>query len=641
MTVTQLAADPAPDMLAALQAEDWDGARQGAEGILEEHPDDLQALFVLGLAAFHQGDLALAASVTHRAMETNGNVQELARVLSVYFALAGEVNSSLYYGKLSMALPAQPAISALIPESFPRFESVFRHISESPLLARAEAAAARLTWTDAEEWYRQHLTFRPDDRSALIGLAECLVAQGNLKSAVESLRSACHARPDDVAVAGMLAEVLAKLGSFSESRACHRWVQELAPDDAAVHAAAVMDALRDPEFPAEQAIAWTAAWGRRFGVHEAAAAPIAKAMPKDRLTIGYVVGELGGTTLADGLSAILAKHDPTQFQTVGFGFGALSDNVNLPFQKCMDRWHDVAAIDPLTLKAMIGAEEVDILVDASGFATPELLIAFGNRMAPCQVSWMGAPAGTGLAAMDAVLTDAVLDPDAGSGLSEKLARLTLGAVVVSPQTYRGDELAPRAADNVIFAADALDAEINPATVALWSRILHRVPQSTLILRDHGYRSGSGLDRLVGLFGNFGVAHRVDVVTEPLAARFFAAADVALMPLPMPRPQSAVEALWGGCPVICLSGPARHTRPAASLLHHAGLGAKERETMIAGGEQAYIEHAVQWAGDDTGRAAFRATVRERLVKGDALNPEKRVRDLEAVLTDLWRQACERS
>src|SRR5688572_199590 len=98
MTVTQLASDAAPDMLAALGNEDWDRTRQEAEAVLDGNPQDVRALFVLGLAAFHQGDLALAATVTHRAMDADGDVQELARVLSVYYALAGDVNNSLYYG---------------------------------------------------------------------------------------------------------------------------------------------------------------------------------------------------------------------------------------------------------------------------------------------------------------------------------------------------------------------------------------------------------------------------------------------------------------------------------------------------------------------------------------------------------------
>lgn len=606
--------------------------------MLETDADDVRAMFVLGLAAFHQGDLATAATATHRAMETDGDVQELARVLSVYYALAGDVNNSLYFGKLSTALPAQAAYSDLIPASFPRFEVVFQNISESPLLERADQAAQRQAWADAEDWYRQHLTFRPDDRVALIGLAECLLATGNLQNAAESLRAARHVRPDDAGIAGMLAEVLAELGLYAESRACHRWATELAPADAAIHAAAAMDALADPEFPADQAAARLAGWGRRFGIADDG--PAEPARPKDRLTIGYVVGDRGGTLLGSSLSTILAKHDPTRFQTVGFGLGALSDDANLVFQKCMDRWHDLTAIDPLTLKAMVAAEEVDILVDVSGFATPDHLVAFGLRMAPCQVSWLGAPAGTGLAAMDYVLTDAVIDAVPAAGLVEKPARLDLGAVIASPQARQGDHLADRAAGPVLFAADAQPAEINPATAALWARILHRVPGSSLILRDHGYRSGIGLDRLIGLFGDFGVAHRVDIVADPLPTRFFAGADVALLPLPMARPQSAVEALWGGCPAICLAGPARHTRHAASLLHHAGFGGED-PALIAADEAAYIDNAVRWAMDVAARGAFRDTVRDRLLQGDALNAEKRVRDLEAVLTGLWRQACERS
>lgn len=109
MTVTHPEPNTTSEMLDALASEDWDRTRQAAETVLETDADDVRAMFVLGLAAFHQGDLATAATATHRAMETDGDVQELARVLSVYYALAGDVNNSLYFGKLSTALPAQAA----------------------------------------------------------------------------------------------------------------------------------------------------------------------------------------------------------------------------------------------------------------------------------------------------------------------------------------------------------------------------------------------------------------------------------------------------------------------------------------------------------------------------------------------------
>lgn len=620
---------------AAADADDWDAVRDHCERGLESDPEDIETLFLAGVAAFHQGDLAGAASMTLNALQQDTDVQEFARALSVYYALAGEISSSLYYGKLSSALVPQDRFASLMPESFPRFETVFKNISDNPLLERARQAVSSQAWDHAETWYRQHLTFRPDDVEAHLGLATTLQMAGQLRSALEGLRGARHVAPDDPRLAGMLGNVLARLGAFDESRACHDWACRGAPESVALHAAALQDGWLDPELSTDEQVARIRSWGERFGVSSDEAPWFPTPAPKDRLTIGYVVGGLGSTMTGVNLSAILAKHDPTRFQTVGFGLGTLSDNANLTFQKCMDRWHDVNGIDPITFGAMVAAEEIDILVDASGFGTPVHLSAFGARMAPCQVSWLGAPVGTGLAAMDYVLTDSVIEGDGSDGLRESPALLSLGATVAVPLGQEQGPVPAREGNGIVFAADATMSELNPRTIALWSRALHAVPDSSLVLRDHVYQGGESLDRLIALFGDFGLAHRVDIIASSLPGEFYAQADVALMPVPYPRAQAVTDALWSGVPVICLGGNGRLSRQAASALHHLGHG----EDMVAADADAFVARAVDWGSDADRRNALRATVRDRMGESPSLDTAQRVRDLESALTTLWQRTCD--
>src|SRR5690606_1454637 len=108
-------------------------------------------------------------------------------------------------------------------------------------------------------------------------------------------------------------------------------------------------------------------------------------------------------------------------------------------------------------------------------------------------------------------------------------------------------------------------------------------------------------------------------------------------IPIARPQTAMEALWSGRPVICLNGPGRTARQAASLLHHLGLG----DTMVGDTPNDYIEHAVTWATDRPRRQAFAEAARDHLAKADALNPAKRARDLEVALRGMWQRMGQRS
>jgi predicted O-linked N-acetylglucosamine transferase (SPINDLY family) len=158
----------------------------------------------------------------------------------------------------------------------------------------------------------------------------------------------------------------------------------------------------------------------------------------------------------------------------------------------------------------------------------------------------------------------------------------------------------------------------------------------LILRDHDFRDPENLAHLIGLFGDFGLAHRVDVVESTSSVEFFRAADICLLPVPYPAPQSAMNALSAGVPVVCPAGNGRQTRLAASLLHHLELV----EPMVAETRDDYVALAVGWAGNEDRRKSFRATIGERLKQGRALDPKARARDLEAAYEEMWNASVGR-
>jgi predicted O-linked N-acetylglucosamine transferase (SPINDLY family) len=98
----------------------------------------------------------------------------------------------------------------------------------------------------------------------------------------------------------------------------------------------------------------------------------------------------------------------------------------------------------------------------------------------------------------------------------------------------------------------------------------------------------------------------------------------------------MNALSSGIPVVCSAGGDRHTRLAASLLHHLEFG----EQMVAENRDDYVALAVEWAVDQDRRKNFRATLGERLKQAAALDPKARARDLEAVYEEMWRASVDR-
>lgn len=618
------------------ERQDWAEVAARAALLLESDPECAEALFVQATLAIVGQDLAAGAGLALRAMESGLNAGECADLLAVAHGMAGDFNIAVYYAKLATALPASPELRALVPPSIPSFAHVLETMSERPLLKRATRHLVAGQWREAERWFRQHLAFEPADREAHLGLGRSLLEQGVPRAAVEALRAARHLLPDDPELASLLGKALSQIGERDEAGACHRWAQSLEPHDPAIHSAPLLDALGDSAARPDDLAADFQAWGRRFGVATSASAgeTVLRRAGGVLSTIGYVVGGLGASGQGQAVARILGRRNAGLYQAVGFGFGTLTDAANVPFQKCFDRWQDVEGVDPATLQAMVIAEGVDVLVDAAGFTAPRLLSAFGGRMAPCQVAWLYTPYGTGLAAMDFLLTDRFVDPDpaVASELREEPEMLAGGAVVAVPPLANRATKARTEDDQLVLAADASLGDLDGRTIEAWAHILHTLPGSVLVLKNHDFQATDNLARMIGMFGNFGLADRVDVVSEDDGAAFYACGDVALLPFASPDPQSVVDALAAGIPVICPAGRGRHARYAASVIHHLGLA----DRMVAADLAQYVQAAVAWAADPVERQRLRGALPSHLQQAPLFDPDRRMRELEASFEAMWRR-----
>ena len=623
---------------------DWKKVKETCKTFAEAVDYSAEIPFIHALTAFAEEDFVGAISFAEDAFKVDSNVRQFADFLAVLYVLVGELTKSLYYAKLATALPSVECIQNLISEDMPRLSEEFLQVKKQPLLRRAIAALGQRRWLEAEHWFRQEIEFDAGNLEAYKGLANCLSVQGRCRDGIEALRAARHLAPEDPEIASQLGTSLMVVGEFAESRACHRWAMAADEGDAGIHAQALMDLLADPAVnPKDHAMAFRH-WGERFGVDIESAAARPLDLSKERFIIGYFVGPLGRRKHGPAISKILAAHNQDRFLCVGFGYGQLTDELNIPFQKSFDSWHNVQTMDPITLGSMIAAERVDIMVDLCGFVTPALLTAFGQRMAPIQITGLGSPFGTGLAGMDALLTDQFLDPEGGDSslYKENPAFLESGSLILGlPAADDKSSASGGASENdseeheLTFAADAPLGELTPNTVAAWSRILHAMPDAKLILANHDFHTEANAARLVELFGDFGVAHRVDVIKEPDSVAFFRFGDICLLPLHTLRPDIVVNALAAGLPVICPAGTGRHTRQVGSVLCHLGLGGD----MVASTDDDYVELALGWARDERRRREFGGGIGERMQSAPFFDPAVRASELEKAFESLWRQTCE--
>ncbi|OFW45716.1 MAG: hypothetical protein A3J29_19245 [Acidobacteria bacterium RIFCSPLOWO2_12_FULL_67_14b] len=254
------------------------------------------------------------------------------------------------------------------------------------------------------------------------------------------------------------------------------------------------------------------------------------------------------------------------------------------------------------------------------------------KSAVVQVAWLGVPFGATVPGVDFRFADALAqDGDAPEGTARPWPLAGGTHVYPWPFELGAEPLPAETNGHVSFGIDAGSGEINPEAAAAWSEALLAVPGSRLLLRDNRFGHSDAINRLIETFGDFGVAHRIEVVSASSRNEFLREIDVLLTPFPFTRPYAAAEALALGVPVVALSLAGAMCEDGACLVRRLGLA--ERGLAVTTAD--YVKAAVAWAADAAGRATFRREARSRFSASPAYDVAAFTRQLEDAYLGMWR------
>ena len=176
-------------------------------------------------------------------------------------------------------------------------------------------------------------------------------------------------------------------------------------------------------------------------------------------------------------------------------------------------------------------------------------------------------------------------------------------------------------------------------IALWSRILHAVPNACLMLKclpladeqlrqelcAHFTRHGIGSERLRLLPAS---SEYLDYLTA------YHSVDIALDPFPRTGGATTADALWMGVPAITLAGHRFIARQGASMLTAVGL-----TELIAHSEADYFDKAVALAHDPVRLDRLRSTLRDRMAASPLCDGAGLARALEDAYREMWCKQLE--
>ncbi|MES2324512.1 MAG: hypothetical protein V4633_19825 [Pseudomonadota bacterium] len=489
--------------------------------------------------------------------------------------------------------------------------------------------------------FERSLALHPGSASALSNAAKNASDSGDFPAAARYAAEACALDPSLYAAWCNQGKALMEMQQLNQAARCFAQALALqAPGPAAahLHSALLFCLSHDPAVAPEAAFAAHQAYGRRYD------APV-RAHPNGRdpartLRVGFVSGDLRNHAVPCFIAPVWAAlgRDRDSIELIAYASHGQEDEVTASLRGLCHAWRQVARLDDDALEAQIRADRIDVLFDLSGHTLHNRLPVFARKPAPLQVTWIGYPNTTGLAAMDYVLCDRFNAPH---GLyehlyTEKFARLPSSGSFAAPAGAPAPNGLPAlATGRITFCSFNRAEKIGEHVVATWSRVLHQVPGARMLL---GNMSAAGPQRtMLAWFARHGIGpERLAFHPAlPLAdyLRLHHEADIMLDAWPYTGGTTTNFALWMGVPVLTLQGPTRAHCQSAAVLGRMGMG-----DWVAKDSDQFVRLAVQWAHAPAELAALRAGMRARWDTARLRQPGTVARGLARALRHMWQRWC---
>jgi len=433
-------------------------------------------------------------------------------------------------------------------------------------LLRCEAALAS---------YDQAILLKPDYADAHCNRGNALLALKQYQPALESFDKAMLLKPDCEYLLGMRMHMRRSLCDWAGIEGEARQLESLV--ERGERAALPFAILAVSDSPAVQRRA-AEIYARDKYPACSPIAEIPRRPRRDRIRIGYFSADYYNHATSYLIAELLERHDRSRFEILGFSFGPDTvDEMGQRVAAAMDRFFDVRSMPERDIAQLSRSLEVDIAVDLKGFTRDSRLGIFAARAAPIQVNYLGYPGTMGTDALDYLIADPTLIPEASRPhYSEKIIYLPDSYQVNDSwrcastiQRTRADEGLPE--DAFVYCCFNTAHKITPDVFDIWMCVLGLVEGSVLwLLEDNPWAAGNLRKEAVrrGISPDRLVFARPVSVPEHLARQSLA--DLFLDTLPYNAHTTASDALWVGLPLLTRTGESFASRVGASLLRAVGL-----------------------------------------------------------------------
>lgn len=544
---------------------------------------------------------------------------------------------------------------------------------------RAIALSMLMRWDEAVANFLVALQHAPKDYEIYKNLGAAYTRMHLWNDAAVAFLKAIEYHPGDyVEAISLLALVLSNAKRLDEAEVCCDALYQNDPDSPELLALLVeldlrrcawdklgdrVERLRGVFRTFERPITnpWSAFWiwtldaadhamiGRMFAkaalpvslLEQAPALPLSWREGRRRLRLGYLSADFRNHPVAAVISELIERHHRDRVELFGYSIGA--DDGSAQRQRLVrsfEHFDDLTKLSVEGTRSRIRADEIDILVDLTGWTTGGRVEALALRCAPIQVSWLGYAGTLGHPKLaDYILGDPVVTPSCDQEFfAERIAHMP-HSYMPADTTRQVENLFTRESQGLPEAAFVLCSlnnayKFNPPLFDLWCTLLRDMPDAILWLPRHDdvvagnlrkelVRRGISGDRLV-------LADRVESSAAHLSR--LQLADVALDTAPFNSHSTGVDVLWAGVPLVAKRGNTFAGRVGASLLTAVGL-----PELIAETDADYGRLVLDLYRDRARLAKLRERLRQARQTAPLFDMEKFADDIENLFFDMARRA----
>lgn len=378
-------------------------------------------------------------------------------------------------------------------------------------------------------------------------------------------------------------------------------------------------------------------WGRRFAdplTRKAKTLVVRDRSPRKKLKIGYVTADFREHSVAFFMQPVLKFHNYEEYEIHVYSNGPW-DHFTPQLRMHVQHWEDVMALSDKELHQKIRDDEIDVLVDLSGYTQGHRLGVFAQRAAPVQVTWVGYIQPLGMKAMDyRLVAPGLVPPSLAPYFSEALFQLQASACYEPPAYAPLCEVPPMVRNGYpTLVSPNSSAKITDQMLRLWARILHeRTDARLIIMVKEGDADAAQADMQPRVEAAGFPLDRVSVMHQQPLNHFMEVghiADIMLDTAPISGGTTTLHSLWMGMPVVTLDAERAVDASSAYLLRELGL-----EAEIAQTEEEYLQIAMRLMADPERLYVQRENIRAHMRSSVFMNYAAYAADVEKSFRIMW-------